>query len=217
MSATITLVGVVIAVLIRWGRFTVLVKSDTFLGLMAKLATITMNALRTATVATIIAATQLVLTTAGVVEAMSCLLTERPVLILMSVCSILTTVLRYVGTPQVPSPVVVTLAMHCRAEDIVTILTSAPAVTAVVLTLVLTTPVHSYAVVTQGTILARTENPVTTPTSVLRIMAGVDTRHGVKPFQKGLSPSPRPYQKGLSPSPFSKPFLKKGLSPSSSP
>ena len=45
----------------------------------------------------------------------------------------------------------------------------------------------------------------------------VGIRHGVKPFQKGLSPSPRPYQKGLSPSPFSKPFLKKGLSPSSSP
>ena len=38
-------------------------------------------------------------------------------------------------------------------------------------------------------------------------------RHGVKPFQKGLSPRPRHYQKGLSPSPFSKPFLKKGLSP----
>ena len=34
-------------------------------------------------------------------------------------------------------------------------------------------------------------------------------RHGVKPFQKGLSPSPRPYQKGLSPSPCSKPFLKR--------
>ena len=39
----------------------------------------------------------------------------------------------------------------------------------------------------------------------------VPIRHGVKPFQKGLSPSPRPYQKGLSPSPFSKPFFEKGL------
>ena len=36
--------------------------------------------------------------------------------------------------------------------------------------------------------------------------ANLISRHGVKPFQKGLSPSP-----------FSKPFLKKGLSPSSSP
>ena len=50
-----------------------------------------------------------------------------------------------------------------------------------------------------------------------RLNTCMQGRHGVKPFQKGLSPSPRPYQKGLSPSPFSKPFLKKGLSPSSSP
>ena len=142
---------------------------------MARLVMIKMNALQTVTVATIIATTQLVLTTAGVVGGTSCLLTERPVLISMSARGILTTVLRYVGTPQVPSPVVVTLAMHCRAEDIVTISTSAPAVTAVVLTLVLTTPVHSHAVVTQVTILARTENPVTIPTNVLRTMEGVGT------------------------------------------
>ena len=32
-----------------------------------------------------------------------------------------------------------------------------------------------YAVVTQGTILVRTENPVTTPTSVLRVMEDVGT------------------------------------------
>ena len=47
----------------------------------------------------------------------------------------------------------------------------------------------------------------------------VAIRHEVKPFQKGLTKRacPRPCQKGLSPSPFSKPFLKKDLSPSLSP
>ena len=166
---------VVTAVQTLLALFTALVKLGTSLALMERLVTIIMSAQRTVMVATIIATTLLVPITAGAVQAMNCHQIKRLVSISMSACVTLTTVLRYVETPQDRSHVVVTLGMHCLAADIVTILTNVPAVMVDVLTLVLTMPVHSYAAVILVTIYQRMENHVLIPTNVQRIMEGVDT------------------------------------------
>ena len=175
MSVLLTMAVVVTVVKILLGHFIALVKLDTSLGLMARLVTIIMNAQRAVMVAIIIAITLLVLITAHAIQATRCLQTVRLVLTLMSARLTLTTVLRYVETQLDPSRVVVTQAMCCRTVDTVTTLTSALLVTAGVLTLVLTMPVHLYAAVTLVTTLPQTENHVSIPTNVLPIMEGVDT------------------------------------------
>ena len=103
---------VVTVVRIRLGRFTAFVKLDTSLGLMERLVTIIMSAQRTVMAATIFATILLVPSTAVVMQAMNRHLIKRLVSISMSACVTLTTVLRYVGTPQDLSHVVVTIGVE---------------------------------------------------------------------------------------------------------